>query len=158
MEKMYKELIEKAEKNVEALEEKVEDLSEDFTEEGGELWDDLKKRLKRIENKLKDAYAQFEGETELKAHLSMMEARDVLEDIRDSAESFLYTVSKNTAQEFDMAEIKAHLAKMDTEDTLEEKQKELSHLYATSKVDVERLSKKAGEEINDIIVKLTQVV
>ena len=158
MEKMYKELIEKADKNVEALEEKVEDLSEDFTEEGGELWDDLKKRLKRIENKLKDAYAQFEGETELKAHLSMMEARDVLEDIRDSAESFLYTVSKNTAQEFDMAEIKAHLAKMDTEDTLEEKQKELSHLYATSKVDVERLSKKAGEEINDIIVKLTQVV
>lgn len=37
MEKMYKELIEKAEKNVEALEEKVEDLSKDFTEENVEL-------------------------------------------------------------------------------------------------------------------------
>jgi len=158
MEKMYKKLIEKAEKNVEALEERVEDLSEDFTEENVELWDELKKRLNHIESKLKDAYAQFEGETELKAHLSMMEARDVLENMRDSAESFLYTVSRNTAQEFDMGEIKAHLAKMDTEDTLEKKQKELSHLYATSKVEVENLSKKAGEEINDIMVKLTQVV
>ncbi len=158
MKKEFKEIIEKAEKSVEVLENKVEDLSKDFNEEAGEFWSDLKQRLKHIEIKLKDAYAEFEGDTELKAHLSMMEARDVLENVRDSVESFLYTVSKNTAKELDIAEIKAHLAKMDTEDKWEETEKELYHLYAQSKVEVEKLSKKAAEEINDIMIKLTQVV
>jgi len=158
MKKEFKEIIETAEKSVKALEEKVEDLSKDFTEEAGEFWGDLKKRLSNIESKLKEAYQEFEDEAELKAHLSMMEARDMLENVRDSAESFLYTVSKNTAQEFDIAEIKTRLAKMDAEDKWEETQKELYHLYGESKVKVEKLSKKAAEEINDIMLKLTEVV
>jgi predicted Rossmann fold nucleotide-binding protein DprA/Smf involved in DNA uptake len=87
-----------------------------------------------------------------------MEARDVLENVRDSAEGFLHTVSRDAAKELDVAELKAHLAKMDAEDKWEETQKELTHLYGESKVEVEKLARKAGEEINDIMVKLSKVV
>ncbi len=150
----YDEFVEKAKESIDTLEEKIEDMSDDLSEEAGDLWKDLKKYFEKIKAKLKIA----EEEAELKSHLGMMEARDMLENVRDSAESFLYTLSRDTAQDLDMAEVKAHLAKMDAEEAWEETEKELTHLYAKSKVDVERLAKKAAEEANDIMVKLSQVV
>ncbi len=75
-------------------------------------------------------------------------------DLLDQAKKLL----DSAGEEYDLAALKAHLAKMETEDKWEEAQKELYHLYGESKVEIEKLSKKAGEEINDIIVKLTQVV
>ena len=154
MNKEYEEFIETAKKSIDVLEEKIEDMSEDFSEEAKAVWEDLKSYFEKIKTKLKEA----EEEAELKAELGMMEARDVLENVRDSAESFLYTVAKDTAQEFDMAEIKAHLAKMELEDKWEEAEKEFYHLYGESKVEAKKLAKKAGEELNDIMLKLSQIV
>jgi ElaB/YqjD/DUF883 family membrane-anchored ribosome-binding protein len=154
MKDTYEEFVEKAKKDIDKLEDKIEDMSEDFTEEAKDVWKDLKQYFEKVKVKLQDAA----NEAELKSHLGMMEARDVLENVRDSAESFLYTVSRDAAREVDLVELKAHLAKMDAEDKWEETQKELTHLYGESKVEVEKLAKKAGEEINDIIVKLSQVV
>jgi len=151
MKNEYKVYIEKAKKNISELEKKIESMSGDFSDEAGELWQDIKKYFEKVKVKLQSA----EDEAELKSHLGMMEACDVLENVRDSAESFIYTVSRNTAKEFDLAELKAHLAKMDAEDKWEETQKELTHLYGESKVEVEKLAKKAGEEINEIMLKLS---
>ena len=154
MGKEYEEFIETAKKSIDTLEDKIEDMSEDFSEEAKDVWKDLKAYFEKIKTKLKEA----EQEAELKSELGMMEARDVLENVRDSAESFLCTVSRDTAQEFDMAEIKAHLAKMELEDKWEEAQKEFYRLYGESKVEAERLVKKAGQELNDIMLKLSQIV
>jgi len=87
-----------------------------------------------------------------------MEAREKLATIQDTLDTFLYQVSKNTSAELDIAALKAHLAKKESEDLWEEKQKELSHLYAKSKVEVENLAKKAGKEFNEIFLKLTDMV
>jgi len=154
MEKEYEEFVENAKKNIDKLEEKIEGMSKDFSEEASEFWVDLKKYFDKIKVKLEEA----EQDAELQSHLGMMEARDVLENVRDSAESFLYTVSRDTAQEFDLAEIKTHLGKLAAEDKWDETQKELTHLYGKSKVEVEVLAKKAGKEVNDIMVKLSQLV
>jgi len=154
MKKEYEELIETAKKSIDVIEEKIDDISEDLTDEAKGVWKDLRIYFEKIKIKL----TEVEQEAELKAELGMMEARDALEHIRDSAESFLYTVSKNTAQEFDLAEIKAHLAKMELEDKWEEAEKEFSHLYGKSKVEAEKVAKKAGEELNDIMIKLSQIV
>ncbi len=154
MKNEYEEYVEKAKKSIDELEEKIEDMSEDLSEEAGDLWKDLKKYFEKVKVKLQSA----EDEAELKSHLGMMEARDVLENVRDSAEGFLYTVARDTAKEFDLAELKAHLAKMEAEDKWEETQKELTHLYGESKVEVKRLARKAGEEINDIMLKLSRIV
>ena len=154
MKKEYEELIETAKKSIDVIEEKIDDISEDLTDEAKGVWKDLRIYFEKIKVKL----TEVEQEAELKAELGMMEARDALEHIRDSAESFLYTVSKNTAQEFDLAEIKAHLAKMELEDKWEEAEKEFSHLYGKSKVEAEKVAKKAGEELNDIMIKLSQIV
>ncbi|BAF71631.1 hypothetical protein [Sulfurovum sp. NBC37-1] len=154
MKKEYEEFIETAKKSIDVLEEKIEDMNEDFSEDAKLVWKDLKSYFEKIKIKLQEA----EQEAELKSELGMMEARDALEHVRDSAEGFLYTVSRNTAQEFDLAEIKAHLAKMDIEDKWEEAEKEFYHLYGESKVEADKLAKKAGQEINDIMLKLSQIV
>jgi hypothetical protein len=154
MKNEYEEYVEKAKKSIDELEEKIEDMSEEFSEEANEFWGDLKKYFEKIKIKLQIAA----NEVELKSQLGIMEARDVLENVRDSAEGFLYTIARDTAKEVDLVELKAHLAKMEAEDKWEETQKELSHLYGESKVEVEKLAKKAGEEINDIMLKLSQVI
>ena len=158
MEKEFKELIEESKRSLEKAEKKIDELSEDFTEEASEFWDDLKKHFAVVNDKMKSAYDNFEADAELQGHLGMMEAREKLEQVKESAEKFAFQASKKTQEELDIAALKASLAKMESEDLWEEKSKELSHLYATSKVEAEKVAKKAGREINDIFVKLTEIV
>ena len=158
MEKELKDIIEQSKKSLEKAEMKIEELSEDFTEEAGEFWIDLKKRFAGVNDKLKDAYTDFENKAELKGHLGMMEARDKLEQVKESAEEFTQKVSAQAQVELDIAALKAHLAKMESEDLWEEKQKEFSVLYNDSKIEAEKLAKKAGKEINEIFLKLTEIV
>ena len=47
---------------------------------------------------------------------------------------------------------------MDAEDALKEKEKDFSHLYAKSKVEAEKVAQKALHEINELFVKLTEIV
>ena len=158
MEKEFKEIIEESKKSLEKAEKKIEALSEGFTEEAGEFWVDLKKRFAGVNDKLKDAYTDFEEKAELKGHLGMMEERDKLEQVKESAEEFTQKVSTKAQVELDIAALKAHLAKMESEDLWEEKQKEFSVLYQDSKVEAGELAKKAGKEINEIFLKLTEIV
>lgn len=158
MKKEFKEIIDEARESLEKAEDKIEELSDDFSEDVSEFWDDLKKRFAQVNDKLKDAYNEFEGESELQAHLSMMEARDRLEKVKQSAENFAITASKKTKEEMSMVNLKAHLAKMEAEDTWENSKKELSYAYGESKEEVEKLAKKAGKEINEIFLKLTEMV
>jgi F0F1-type ATP synthase membrane subunit b/b' len=154
MKNEYEEYIEKAKKSIDELEEKIEHKSEEFSDEANAFWKDLKHYFEKVKVKLQIAA----DEAELKSQLGMMEAREVLENVRDSAEGFLATLSRDASKEIDLAELKAHLAKMEAEDKWEETQKELTRLYGESKVEVERLAKKAGKEINEIMLKLSQVV
>ncbi len=158
MEKEFKEIIEESKKSIKEAEKKIEDLSENFTEEAGEFWTDLKKHFTGVNDKLKDAYDDFEEKAELKGHLGMMEARDKLEQVKESAHEFTQKVSSKAQVELDIAALKAHLAKMESEDIWEEKQKEFSVLYDDSKMEAEKLAKKAGKEINEIFLKLTDMV
>ncbi|MCW8822096.1 MAG: hypothetical protein OQK45_07690 [Sulfurovum sp.] len=158
MEKEFKEIIEQSRRSLKKAEEKIEDLSEDITDEAGEFWNELKKRFTGVEEKLKDAYSDFEDEAELKGHLAMIEARSRLEVIKESTEEFTQKVSSKAQEGLDVAALKAHLAKMESEDLWEERHKELSLMYGKSKIEVEKLSKKAGKEINDIFLKLSEMV
>lgn len=158
MEKELKEIIKESKRSLENAESKIEELSEDFTEEAEEFWMELKKRFAAVNDKLKIAYDDFESKAELKGHLGMMEARDTLEQFKKSAEEFTQKASGKAQVELDIAALKAHLAKMESEDLWEEKQKELSVMYDDSKAEVEKLSKRAGKEINEIFLKLTEIV
>jgi len=80
--------------------------------------------------------------------------KEEIKGLADQAKKLL----DSAGEEYDLAALKAHLAKMDTEDKWEETQKELYHLYGESKVEIEKLSKKVGEEFNDIMLKLTGTV
>jgi hypothetical protein len=147
-------LTQKTKVQIEKLEERVGGIKEDLSDEANAFWNTLKNRFGQIKTTLH----KTEETAELKSHLGIMEARDKLETIRSSAESFLYTVSKNTAKEIDIVELKAHLAKMDAEEQWEETQKNITRLYSESKIEAEKLAKQAAVEMNDIMVKLSKVV
>ena len=158
MKKEFKEMIEQSRMSLKKAEEKIEDLSADFTEEASEFWLDLKKRFSKVNDKLKDAYNEFDGKSELKAYLSLAEARYRLEKFKDSAEEFTDKISKNAQNKLDITALKVHLAKMESEDLWEETQKNFLHKYQESKAEVEKLAQKAGKEINEIFLKLTKKV
>lgn len=158
MEKDFKELITESKKSLGKVEDKIESLSENFSEEVGEFWSDLKKHLSGVEGKLKEAYAHVEEEAELKGHLGIMEARDRLEELREITHEFTYKVSNNAQEELDIAALKIHLAKMEGEDLWDEKQQEFTHMYKESKVEADKLAKKSLKEINHVFLKLTEII
>lgn len=158
MEKEFKEIIEESKKSLKKIEEKIEDRSEDFTDDINEFWVDLKKYLSSVEGKLKDAYNHFEDEAELKGHLGVMEARDRIEKLQEVTHEFTSKISTNVQEELDIAALKAHLAKMDSEDLWSQKQKELLDIYGDSKAEAEKVARQAAKELNNIVLKLTEVV
>ena len=52
MKKELKEIITQSKKSLKKVEERIEDISEDFTDEVSEFWTDLKKQLSKVEEKL----------------------------------------------------------------------------------------------------------
>jgi hypothetical protein len=158
MKKEFKELITESKRSLEKVEEKIESFSEDFSEEANGLWGDIKKRLSHVERKLKDAYDNFEDEAELKGHLGIMEARDQIENLKETLDKFTHKVSNNMQEELDIVGLRAHLAKMESEDLWIEKQKDITQLYGKSKIEVENLAKRSLEEMNHIFLKLTKIV
>jgi len=158
MEKEFRTLMEKSKETLEKIEKRLEEGSEDLSEDAKAYWSDLKSYLGNVGKKLQNAYDSFEGEAELKTHLFLMEARERLEDVKDDMDSFLASVTRKSEKELDIMALKAHLAKLEAEDKWEEKEKEFSHLYAKSKVEAEKLVQKASKEINDIFLKLTEIV
>lgn len=158
MEKELKKLLEQSKEALEKAENKIESLSKDFPDEAAEFWKELKKHFSGMQEKLSETYTEVEGNAELKTSLGMMEAREKLSTIQDTLDTFVHQASKKTSAEFDIAALRAHLAKKESEDLWEEKQKEISHLYSKSKVEVEKLAQKAGKEFNEIFLKLTDMV
>ena len=158
MEKEFRELITQSKRSIKKIEKGVEGLSEDFTEEVKEFWEDLKKYLSNVEDKLDDAYDEFEDQVKLKGHLGMMEARERIGKIEDVAYEFTSKISSNAQEELDIVKLKAHLLKMESDDLWEERQKELTSMYETSKEEAEKLTIKTAKELNQIVLKLTDLV
>ncbi len=148
----FKEIVEKSKKALDELENKVEDISEDLTQEAKELWSDLKKKFSGVGEKLKDGVK--EEKDELKANLDVIEARQKLHDIKESAEEFTKKIASKAEEELDIAALRAHLAKMEAEDLWEEKKKELSYEFQESKHKVEKMAKEAAEEIEEYFTSL----
>ncbi len=148
----FKEIVEKSKKALDKLEEKVEDISEDFTDEAKELWGDLKKKFSGVSEKLKEGIG---SETdELKANLDVLEAKQKLQDIKESAEEFTKKIAAKAEEELDIAALRAHLAKMEAEDLWEEKKKELSYEFQESQHKVKKMAQEAAEEIEEYFTSL----
>lgn len=158
MEKEFKKIIVEAKKSLEKIEKKVEAKSDDFTEEVSAFWSDLKKHLSSLEEKLKDTYDHFEDQAGHKGHLGIIEARDRIEKLQETMYEFTSKVSSNAQEELDIAAIRMHLAKMESEDFWKEKQKELLHNYSDAKDEAKKAAIKAAKELNNIILKLTEMI
>jgi hypothetical protein len=158
MGKEFKTFLKRSKEALEAFEEKIEDIGEEMSEDAKAYWKELKGELGHVGSKLKHAYEETEGEAELKSRLLLMEAREKMDTLKDELDTFVNRVAHKSETELDTIALKAHLAKMDARDALEEKEKAFSHLYAQSRVEAEKVAQKALHEINEIFVKLTEVV
>ena len=158
MEKEFKKVIEESKKSLEKIEKKIEAKSDDFTEEVNELWSDLKKHLSGIDKKLKETYDHFEDQVEFKGHLGIMQVRDRVEKIQETTREFTDKISNNAQEELDTVALRMHLAKMESEDFWEEKQKELLHSYNDAKDEAEKVAIKAAKELNNMVLKLTEMI
>ncbi len=158
MEKEFKKNITEVKRSLKKLENDLEEKSEHFTEEVQVFWGDLKKHLSRIDAKLKETYDHFEDQAELKGHLGMMEARDRVEKIQETAREFTDKISNNAQEELDVAALRAHLAKMESEELWEEKQKELLHIYGEARDEAQKAAAKAAKELNNMMLKLTEMI
>ena len=155
MEKELKEYIKKSKESLEKVEKNVASFRESMGDDISEFWGKLKGEFGQINKTLSEANQKLQSEAKLHGKLGVMEAREHLEKIKDTSEEFIKKITDNTAQELDIAKLHAHLAKMEAADQWKEKESQMTSLYQDSKEEFEKLAKKAGKEINDILLKLT---
>lgn len=156
-EKELNEFIKKSKESLEKVEKNVDSLRDSMSEDISGFWGNLKNEFGQINTKLSDASQKLQDEAKLQGKLGVMEAREHLENIKGTSEEFIQKVTNDSAKELDIAKLHAHLAGMDAADLWKEKEKQMTSLYNESKEDFEKLAKKAGEEINEILLKLTDI-
>ncbi|HEO97944.1 MAG: hypothetical protein JW682_06790 [Campylobacterales bacterium] len=157
MEKELNEYIKKSKESLEKVEKNVESLRESMGHEMSEFWEKLKGEFGQINKTLSGASEKLQSDAKLQGKLGVMKAREHLEKIKDTSEEFIKKVTDKTAQELDIAKLHAHLAKMDAADQWKGKESQMTSLYQDSKEEFEKLAKKAGEEINEILLKLSDI-
>ena len=167
LEKELNGFIKKSKESLEKVEENVESFRESMSEDISGFWGNLKNEFGRINTKLSDAGQKLSEagqqlsatsqELQLQGTLGLMEAKERAEKIKGTSEEFIRKVTTNTTQELDIARLQAHLAQMDAEDLWREKESQMRSLYHESKTEFETLAKKAGEEIDAILLKLTDI-
>ncbi len=158
MEENLKALLEKSKETLENIETKILDYTDELGDDAQGYWDDLKNYLAKVGERLESSYEAYEQKAELKSKLMLMEARDRMEAIRSDVEKVLHKVERKGEQELDLLALKAHLAKLEAQEVWDEKEKEFEHLYAKSKLEAEKLSQKALHELNEIYLKLSEIV
>ncbi len=156
MKKELKELSKKSKLAVEDVEEKFDNITDSLADEAKELWSDLKKNFEDVKQKLSEV--DFDEHTDkLKANLDVIEARQKLENVKESAEVFTKNVTAKTEEDLDVVSLRAHLAKMEAEDLWEEKRKKLSYDFQEKEHELQKMAKEAGEEIKDYFEKLSSL-
>ncbi len=161
MDKDFKEILEKSSEAIEKLEDKVDDLAEEFAEDAVELWDEMKKSFLKVNNKLKTAAKDFDqksDEANLQAHLGTMEAHDRIDGIKDTVEEFTQKVAAKAQTDLDTAALRAHLAKMEAEDFWDEKGQKITEEFNESSDRVKSLTLEAASEIRDYFEKLSETI
>jgi len=158
MEEHLKALVEKSKQTLAKIETKVADYTEELGEDATAYWNTLKAYLSKVEEQLESSYEAYEQKAELKSKLLLMEARDRMEEIRSDVEKVLQKAERKGEAELDLLALKAHLAKLEVQEIWDEKEKAFEHLYATSKLEAQKLSQKAIHELNEIYLKLSEIV
>ncbi len=156
MKNEIKELSKKSKEAVEKVEEKFDNLTDSLADDAKELWSDLKKSFEGVKQKLSDVDIDDQKD-KLKANLDVLEARQKLENVKQSAEEFTQKITSKTQEELDIAALRAHLAKMEAEDLWEEKRKKLSYDFQEKEHQLEKMAKEAGEEIKEYFDKLADL-
>ena len=128
-EKELNEFIKTSKASLEKMEKTVESLRGSMSQDLSEFWGNLKNEFHLIDEKLTNASTRLQDEAILQGKLGVMEARDHLENIKETSEEFIQKVTNNAAQELDAAKLQAHLAKMDAADLWKEKESDLTKLY-----------------------------
>lgn len=155
----YKEIVEKSKKALSELEKKVDDVQEELAEDAKELWSDLKKNFSAVGEKLKETVSEIEEKKDvLKPNLDILEAREKLEKVKDTAEEFTKKIADKTDSTMDITALRAHLAKMEAEDLWEEKRKKLSYEFQEKEHEITKMAKEAAEEIESFFEGLLNKV
>lgn len=150
-----KEIVEKSKRAIDELEERVEGVSGELTEEAKELWGDLKKNFGAISEKLKEVVSDEKTDA-LKSKIDALEAKERLAAVKESAEEFTHKVAQKADAEMDIVALRAHLAKMEAEDLWEEKRKEFSREFQESTYALEKEAKEALEEVESFFSGLVK--
>ncbi len=150
MEKDFQELLKSSKKVIGEVEKKVEDVTENFSDEVSELWGDIKKSFAKISDEL------LEDDHKEKAQEKVLEAKEKLNLVKESVTEFASKIKEDSQADLDIAALRAHLAKMEAEDFLEESRKKVSREIQESTHSLEKLAMDAGEEIKEFFSSLSE--
>lgn len=161
MKNEFQKVLKETSEIIDQLEDKIEGFTDDFTEDAGELWTDVKKNLTAVSEKLKTAAKDVENkgdEAQLQAHLGTMEAHDRFSGIKDTVDKFTQEVSAKAKTGLDTVELRAHLAKMEAKDFWQDNGETITQEFTESSDKVKKLTLDAASEIKEYFEKMATLL
>jgi exonuclease VII small subunit len=145
-----KALVEKSHRHLDNIVDRIEEQSEDLSDDAVELWQEAKPRLRALKESLLTAEKSLHAQTDearLQTHLAIMDAQDQWSYLSQTVTGLAQDAQKKGQVELQQAELKAHLAKMDGRDFLNTKGAQVQRDFKEVRKTVEQASQKAVEEL-----------
>jgi DNA repair exonuclease SbcCD ATPase subunit len=142
--------LEKSQRRLESIVDKIEDEFEDLSEDTAELWQQAKPRLKGLKKSISTAIDKLHIQTEeahLQAHLAAMDAHDQWSYLNDTVSGLVHELSRKGTADLEHAALQSHLAKMDARDFMNTRGKEISHDFKHGREKFEKASHSAAKEL-----------
>lgn len=146
----FKSTVEKSQKLLEGIIDKIEDQLDGLSDDTAELWQSAKPKLQAMKESLITASESLHTQTDearLQAHLATMDAYDQWSYLSATVTEVAKHAQKKGLAELQHADLQAHLATMETRAFMEKQGKEISRDYKIAKESVEKASHKAAQEL-----------
>jgi len=151
-----KETIKRSLKELDDLDDKLENWIDDLPDDTDELRASMKSVMKKMHGKLTASVGhggKLSEEAELQAHLGLMEARDKLDTSKEVIDNYLESATEQSKTLMGQIELKSKLAKMEAEDFWEERGPAIKEEFKQSSESMLKVAETTADEIQKQLSK-----
>ena len=156
MDDKIKDTIKRSLKELDDLDDKLENWIDDLPDDTDELRASMKNAMKKMHSKLTESVGhggKLSDEAELQAHLGLMEARDKLDTSKEVVDNYLESATEKSKTLMGQIELKSKLAKMDAEDFWEERGPAIKEEFKQSSESMLKVAESTADEIQKQLSK-----
>ena len=160
MNSKIKEAIDKSLKELESVQQKVDEFIDDIPDDTHEIKAVAKKTLAQVNQLLNKAMSQAgesADEAQLQAHLGVMEAQEKLKASKEVVDDYMARSGDESKKLLDEIQLKQHLAMMEARDFWEQRGSKMADEFKESAASLQSVAEKAVDDLQNVFAQFNNI-